>query len=103
MLQDINKEYLSANLKNKQGVYLLVFHALWCPPCRAFKESLEQLNQKDKIEVYRVNIDEEKELAAQFQVQSIPTWFIFKNGTLIERNNGFLPYEQLKKIVEKHL
>ena len=101
MFQDVNKDFVFENIEKKEGVYLLVFHALWCPPCRMFKESLTHLNEKDGIEVFRVNIDQEKDLAAEFRVQSIPAWFIFKNGKIVQQNQGYLPYPELKKVVSK--
>lgn len=103
MLQDVNKKYVFENIENKKGVYLLVFHALWCGPCRMFKESLTELNEKEGIEVLRVNIDEEQELASEFKVKSIPTWFIFKDGKIVEQAMGYLPYSELKKKVSKYL
>ncbi|EIN14818.1 Thioredoxin [Mycoplasmopsis agalactiae 14628] len=101
MLKEITAQEYKETVEGKvTEPYLLVFHALWCGPCRMFKESLSELAEKDNVLVYRVNIDENSELASQFQVRSIPTWFVFKDGKQLVSHNGFLPYEDLKNVVD---
>ncbi|WP_406617080.1 thioredoxin family protein [Mycoplasmopsis adleri] len=102
MFKEITQNEYHETIQDKdKDLYILVFHALWCPPCRMFKNSLEEISNKDKVKVYRVDIDQNKELAGEFQVMSIPTWFIFKNNEIVYKGNGYVPYEELKQIVSQ--
>lgn len=102
MLKEINQDEYKNNVVGKEkGIYVLVFHALWCPPCRMFKSSLEQLDKLDNILVYRVDVDENTKLTQEMGVNSMPTWFIFKNGKMMEKVMGYVPYDHLKaKVME---
>ncbi|WP_027334917.1 thioredoxin family protein [Mycoplasmopsis felifaucium] len=103
MFREITESEYKNEIENKdQSTYILVFHALWCPPCRMFKNSLEQIAQNDNVNVYRVNVDDNKTLSREFQVMSIPTWFVYKNGKKVFNGAGYMPYEELKEVVEKN-
>ncbi|MBZ4195215.1 thioredoxin family protein [Mycoplasma tauri] len=102
MIKEISQnEYINDIKNNEKDLYILVFHALWCGPCRMFKESLLDISEKDNVKVYRINVDENSELSSEFQVRSIPKWFIFKDGKEISSHNGYMPYEDLKKIINE--
>jgi len=84
---------------------LIDCHALWCRPCLAMTPILEELSDeyKGKVDIYKVDVDEENEIAALFNVQSIPTFiFIPKNSEPIV-TQGALPKSALRKIIEEHL
>ena len=81
------------------------FYADWCGPCRKVGPIMEKLaNEYDgKLMVYKVNVDKEKDLAAAFQIRSIPTvLFIPKNGQPLMQT-GALSEEQYRKVVEDKL
>ncbi|KKB26741.1 Thioredoxin [Mycoplasmopsis meleagridis] len=86
-------------------LYVLVFHAVWCPPCKMFKITLDELTEKNNIPVYRVDVDgsDNTKIKNEFQVTSMPTWFIFKEGKMVQHGLGYLPYPAFIKEVEKHL
>ncbi|UUD35399.1 thioredoxin family protein [Mycoplasmopsis caviae] len=102
MLKEINQTEYKENIEGKEkGLYLLVFHALWCPPCKMFKTSLEELNKMDGIPVYRIDVDQNTQFTHEMGVSSMPTWFIIKNSKVMEKVTGYIPYEQLKaKVME---
>jgi thioredoxin len=79
------------------------FWAAWCGPCRAIAPSIEQLAKefKGKLTVVKVNVDEKPHLAQQYGVQGIPALMVFKDGKIAWRSAGALPYDALKKEVEK--
>ena len=80
---------------------LLDFWASWCGPCRMVGPLVEQLAaEHPEIAVGKVNVDEEPELAAQFQIMSIPTLLVFKNGQLTQRAVGARPKDQILALVQ---
>ena len=80
---------------------LLDFWASWCGPCRMVGPLVEQLAaEHPEIAVGKVNVDEEPELAAQFQIMSIPTLLVFKNGQLAQRAVGARPKDQILALVQ---
>ena len=80
---------------------LLDFWASWCGPCRMVGPLVEQLAEEHpEIAVGKVNVDEEPELAAQFQIMSIPTLLVFKNGQLTQRAVGARPKDQILALVQ---
>ena len=80
---------------------LLDFWASWCGPCRMVGPLVEQLAaEPPEIAVGKVNVDEEPELAAQFQIMSIPTLLVFKNGQLTQRAVGARPKDQILALVQ---
>lgn len=72
---------------------LVDFWAPWCAPCRAIAPTLEELaaEHADKLEICKVNIDEHPELAAAFQIRSIPALRVFKGGQLVKEFGGQMP------------
>ncbi len=81
------------------------FWAEWCGPCRALAPTLDQLAEANngKIVVVKVNVDEEPDLAMNFNVQSIPTLLFVKNGELQDQLVGNSPLAKLQEIIDKML
>ena len=72
------------------GVALVDFWAEWCPPCRALTPTIDQLakDNEGSALVAKVNVDEAKDVAAKFNVSSIPTVIVFKDGQEVDRLIG---------------
>jgi thioredoxin len=84
---------------------LIDFYAAWCGPCKALAPILEELSEEyaGKVDIYKVNVDSEEELANAFGIRSIPTlYFIPMNGQP-QRTMGAMPKEQLKKMLDNLL
>ena len=81
------------------------FWAEWCGPCRTIGPVLKELAQtyKDKIKLVKVNVDQEPDLAARFNIQSIPTLLFVKNGQVVKQQIGAVPRQVLEKIVKELL
>lgn len=85
-------------VSNASGLVLIDFWAPWCGPCRMFEPHLQRLvnTHPDKVKVVKINVDEEKDLAQQFQIRSIPTVHMYMGGVFIEAKSGALPYPALE-------
>ena len=89
-----NLTYASANnfqdLLSQNELVLVDFFATWCNPCKMLSPIIDKLSQKysDKLKIVKVDIDEQSDLAMQYNVQSVPTVILFKNGNVISKEVG---------------
>ncbi|MBE3064665.1 MAG: thioredoxin [Spirochaetes bacterium] len=81
------------------------FWAEWCGPCRMIGPVLKELAQvyKEKIKVVKINVDQEPDLAAKFNIQSIPTLLFVKNGQVVKQQIGAVPRQLLEKTIKELL
>lgn len=80
MLKHVNKEEFNELLKQDK-ILVVDFFAVWCGPCQMLGPVLEDLaKEMDNIEVLKIDIDEEQELAIEMGIEVVPTVMIFKNG-----------------------
>ena len=90
-------------IKSEKPV-LIDFFATWCGPCKMMHPVLEELHEKvgDKARVMKIDIDKNQELAAIYNVRSVPTLMIFRNGELKWRTSGVQPIQTLEQELEKY-
>ena len=75
---------------------LVDFWATWCMPCKMLGPVIAAIaEERDDIKVCKVNVDDEPELARQFNIMSIPTVMVFKNGEVTNKAMGFRPKQQI--------
>ena len=89
----------------KDGIVLIDFWAEWCGPCQMMLPIIDQFSEKmwDKVKVWKVNVDENQEIARQFRIMSIPTVIVFKNWQHIDTVVGVQDMAKLEEIVWKHM
>ena len=94
-----NKQF---NELTKQGTpFVLDFYADWCGPCQSLLPTVEKLAEEyeGKVEILKVNVDEQRELAQKFKVKSIPALFFMKKNEIIDKLNGMVSEPILRKKV----
>lgn len=83
------------------GLVLVDFYAEWCGPCKMLSPVMEEISQEiPDLTIIKVNVDEHDALAREYMVMSIPTILLFKDGTLIQKQVGFVPKEVIKSWID---
>ena len=86
----------------KEGITLVDFYADWCGPCRMLAPIIDKISEdyKDKINVVKVNVDNVREVAIRYGIQSIPTLILIKDGSAVKMNVGFISYDEIKEMID---
>ena len=86
---------------NDNRPVIIDFHALWCGPCKAQSPVLKEIAGElgDKVRVIKIDVDQNEELAGKYQIRSVPTLMIFKNGEEKYRKSGVHTKSQLMNIL----
>ncbi len=92
----ITNENFEKEVMQSDKTVLIDFWAPWCAPCRMLSPVIEELSKEitDK-KICKINVDEQPELAEKFQVMSIPTLIVIKNGTVTNRMSGAIPKQTI--------
>lgn len=92
----ITKETFQQEVLNSDKPVLLDFYADWCGPCKMIAPVLDEIaEEREDIKVCKVNVDKEPELASQYQVASIPTLLVIKDGQIVNQSLGAKPKAQI--------
>jgi len=100
-LQNLTAENFNDEVQKHQ-IAILDFWAPWCGPCRSFAPIFEKVSQEyPEILFGKINTEEEQELAGHFQIRSIPTVMILKEGIVVFSQAGMLPEEALHDLLKQ--
>lgn len=96
----ISKENFASEVLNSNKPVLLDFYADWCGPCRMVGPIVSEIaNERSDVKVGKINVDEQPELAAQFQVMSIPMLAVIKNWKIENQVVGYRSKEQIEAML----
>ncbi|EML9212432.1 thioredoxin [Clostridioides difficile] len=105
MAKVINTSEFRSSVEGSKGVVVVDFFATWCGPCNMLGPVFAELGEemKDKARFVKVDIDESLEIAQQFNVSTVPTMIIFKDGKPVETLIGFMPKNKIETQVKSYL
>ncbi len=102
-------EFTTANFQsdvlNSSTPVLVDFWAPWCGPCRMLAPTIDELanDYAGKARVGKLNTDENKQVAVDYQISGIPTVMVFKGGEVVERVSGVQSKQQIASLMDRHL
>ncbi len=101
MIEKIYQEEFTDRVLKADNPVLVDFYADWCGPCKMLSPILEELEREnDDVTFFKINIDENEDIAEKYQVFSIPNVVLFKNGKPAARSVGFKPAEEMQAFID---
>ncbi len=104
-VQELSEAAFDETVLKSDKPVLVDFWAVWCGPCRQVSPIVDAIATKwaDRVKVGKLNVDDHPGIAERYQVMSIPTLMLFKNGQVVERIVGAAPQASLEKKLGGHL
>lgn len=92
-------------LINDTKPVIVDFHALWCGPCKVQSPILKEVATElgDRVRVIKIDVDQNAALANRYQIRSVPTLMVFKDGKLVWRQSGVVSKNQLESVLKQNM
>lgn len=96
---EINQDNFKDEILNSDKPSLVDFYAEWCGPCKAIAPVITNLKEEynDKVNVVKIDVDSNPQLAIQYNIRSVPTLLFFKDGNVINSIKGAVPKQKLQE------
>jgi thioredoxin 1 len=104
-IRTITDESFESDVLKSETPVLVDFWAPWCGPCRMVAPVLEEIAEEmnGKLLIAKMNVDENQQTAVKFQVSSIPTFILFKNGQFADRTMGAMPKSAFTSFISRNM
>ena len=100
----LTKDNFIKEVEEYKGLVVIDLWATWCGPCLMLAPTIDELEKEmPNVKFCKINVDDERELAMQFKIQSIPTIALVKDNTFIDMSVGLVPKEKLKKFISEYI
>jgi len=105
LIKHVNDSSFEADVLQSDKPVLVDFWAEWCGPCKAIAPTLDELATAydGKLQIAKINVDENRTIPAKFGIRGIPTLMVFKNGQLAATKVGALTKAQLSQFIDQQL
>lgn len=98
---EITSENFEKEVLESEKTVLVDFYADWCGPCKMLSPIVEEVaEEEENIKFVKLNIDNAEDIAIQYQVMSIPTLVVIKNGEEVNRSVGLIDKEKIKELIK---
>lgn len=104
MAKQFNQSNFEAEVLNHKGLVIVDFFATWCGPCKMLSPVIDKLAEEvgDKVNIGKVDIDENMELAQKYSIMSVPTLVFIKDGETVDTLMGVQSSAKIKEYIEKY-
>ncbi|MBR5817915.1 MAG: thioredoxin [Clostridia bacterium] len=100
----LTKENFKSEVEESSVLSVIDLYADWCGPCKMLSPILEELEREyPNVKFFKINVDEEEELAREFRVKSIPMVAFVKDNTFLDFSVGYVPKESLAELIEQYV
>jgi len=97
----VNEENFEREVLQSDKTVLVDFYADWCGPCKMLSPIVDEVaNEVNDVKVCKVNIDEARDLAIKFDIMSIPTLLVFKNGNVVNSSLGLVSKAKIMDLIK---
>lgn len=105
MKVELTTENFKSEVLESEVPVLVDFWAEWCMPCKMIAPILDELSSEydGKLKIGKLNVDEQGELAAQYNIVSIPTMLLFNGGVVVNQQIGAVPRPKIEGMVQEHV
>ena len=97
----VNNDNFEKEVLQSEKTVLVDFYATWCGPCKMLSPIVDEVAEEvNDVKVCKVDIDEARDLAAKYEIMSIPTLLVFKNGNVVNNSLGLVKKEKILDLIK---